>query len=226
MRDLALFVVALFAVPWMLDLVLPALSGDLTSFLIAFVPTGAARWLALAVILPIVAVAVALLSARAVGDAAPFTPASGLPLMIGIQIITGAIGEELGWRGYLLPRLRTLVGLTPSFWIMGTLWSLWHVPAFFSPALPHYTMPMSLVLLFVVAFGVFMGFVFNRAGESVLATMAAHLSLNIMHGVGGAALTSPMFWGVQAAVFGVVAVVVTIAGVKRHHVAPLSHPAT
>ena len=244
MRHLALFVVALFAVPWMLDLVLPTPSGDLTSFLIAFVPTvwsptilavvfvlvgggvaalrqelkarfryhrGAARWLALAVILPIVAVAAALLSARAVGDAAPFTPASGLPLMIGIQIITGAIGEELGWRGYLLPRLRTFVGVTPSFWIMGTLWSLWHVPAFFDPSLPHYTMPMWLVLLTVAFFGVFMGFVFNRAGESVLATMAAHLSLNIMLGLGGAALSSPMLWGVQAAVFGVAAVVVTIA---------------
>src|SRR5688572_10277999 len=105
MRQLALFVVALFAVPWMLDLVLPTPSGDLTSFLIAFVPTvwsptiiavvfllvgggvaalrqelkvrfryhhGASRWLALAVILPIVAVAAALLAARAVGDAAPF----------------------------------------------------------------------------------------------------------------------------------------------------------
>lgn len=57
--------------------------------------------------------------------------------MIGLQIITGAIGEELGWRGYLLPRLRTLVGVTPSFWIMGALWSLWHVPAFFDPNLPH-----------------------------------------------------------------------------------------
>jgi uncharacterized protein len=244
MRVLALFVVALFTVPWILDLVLPAPSGDLTSFLIAFVPTvwtptmiavvfllagggvaalrqelkarfryhhGASRWLALAVVLPIVAVAAAVVSARAAGDAAPFTPASGVPLMIGLQIITGAVGEELGWRGYLLPRLRTLAGVTPSFWIMGTLWSLWHVPAFFDPSLPHYTMPMWLVLLTVAFFGVFMGFVFNRAGESVLATMAAHLTLNIMLGLGGAALSSPMFWAVQAAVFGVAAVGITIA---------------
>ena len=155
--------------------------------------------------------AAALLSARAVGDAAPFTPASSLPVMVGLQMITGAIGEELGWRGYLLSRLRTFVGVTPSFWMMGTLWSLWHVPAFFDPNMPHQTMPMWLVLLFVVFFGVFMGFVFNRAGESVLAAMAAHLSLNIMHGLGGAALSSPTFWGVQAAIFGVAGVVVTIA---------------
>src|SRR5687768_16025127 len=101
MTRVALFVVALFAVPWLLDLVLPRPSGDLTSFLIAFVPTvwtptmiavafvlasggvvglrqelkarfryhdGASRWLALAVMLPVVAVAAALLGARAAGD--------------------------------------------------------------------------------------------------------------------------------------------------------------
>src|SRR5688500_5142243 len=248
MRQLALFVIALFAVPWMLDPVLPTPSGDLTSFLIAFVPTvwsptiiavvfllvgggvaalrqelkarlryhrGASRWLALAAILPIVAVAAAVVGARAVGDAAPFAPASGLPMIIGLQIITGAIGEELGWRGYLLPRLRTFVGVAPSFWIMGTLWSLWHVPAFFDPSLPHSSMPMWLVLMAVAFFGVFMGFVFNRAGESVLATMAAHLALNVSIGLGGAALTSPMFWGVQAGVCGVAAIVVTIASLRR-----------
>lgn len=60
---------------------------------------------------------------------------------------------------------------------MGIFWSLWHVPAFFEPNMPHWTMPMMVVLAFIVFFGVFMGFVFNRAGDSVLATMAAHLSL-------------------------------------------------
>src|SRR5688500_2402974 len=38
MKHLGLFVVALFAVPWMLDPFLPTPSGDLTSFLIWFVP--------------------------------------------------------------------------------------------------------------------------------------------------------------------------------------------
>jgi hypothetical protein len=76
-------------------------------------------------------------------------------------------------------------------------------------------------LLTVAFFGVFMGFVFNRAGESVLATMAAHLSLNIMLGLGGASLSSPMFWAVQAAVFGVAAVGITIASRVNRQELPL-----
>ena len=81
----------------------------------------------------------------------------------------------------------------------GVLWSLWHVPAFFTPGLPHQFMPMWLVLPAVACFGVFMAFVFNRADGSVLVTMAAHLSLNVFSGVGGIEFSSPVFWGVVAA---------------------------
>ena len=31
------------------------------------------------------------------------------------------------------------VGVTASFWVMGVLWSLWHVPAFFDRTMPHYS---------------------------------------------------------------------------------------
>lgn len=82
---------------------------------------------------------------------------------------------------------------------MGVLWSLWHLPAFFTPGLPHQFMPMPLVLPFIATFGVFMAFLLNRTAESVLATMAAHLSLNISTGMGGASLSSPVFWGALSA---------------------------
>jgi membrane protease YdiL (CAAX protease family) len=170
---------------------------------------GTGRWLMLAAVLPAVAVIVAVVAARAAGHGAPFMSADGIPLMIGVQIITGAVGEELGWRGYLLPRLRRLVSVTASFWIMGALWSLWHLPAFFTPGMPHVFMPATIVLPSIAFVGVFLGFVFNRAGESVLATMAAHLSMNIMMGLGGAAFSSAVYWGVVAAFFGAAAVLIT-----------------
>jgi membrane protease YdiL (CAAX protease family) len=240
--QIVLFLVALFSIPWILGFLLPPPSGDLSSFLVAFVPVvwtptiiallfvlaeggpagvrkelkarlsyrhGSGKWLLVASIVPILAMLVSVFSARAVGDGAPFIRSASIPQMIGLQIITGAIGEELGWRGFLLQRLGKRVGTIAAAWVMGVFWSLWHVPAFFDPNLPHQFMPMMLVLPFTAFFGVFMAFVFNRAGDSVLATMSAHLSLNIMTGLGGAALSSPMFWGVLAVLFGVLAVVIS-----------------
>ena len=171
---------------------------------------GAARWLLLAAVVPVCAVAGAVFAARTAGQATAFIPSTAVAQMVGIQIITGAIGEEIGWRGFLLPRLRKHFGAMAAAWGMGILWSLWHLPAFFTSGMPHQFMPMLLVLPFAMFFGVFMAFVFNRAGESVLATMAAHLSLNIMTGVGGAEFSSRVFWGVLMGVFGLIAVPVTI----------------
>src|SRR5690606_9346970 len=38
-----------------------------------------------------------------------------------------AFGEELGWRGFLMPALRQH-GTWPALLISGALWGLWHAP--------------------------------------------------------------------------------------------------
>ena len=60
-------------------------------------------------------------------------------------------------------------------------------------------------------FGVFMAFVFYRAGESVMATILAHLSLNITTAMGGVRLSSVVFWTTLATMFSVVAILASIA---------------
>jgi membrane protease YdiL (CAAX protease family) len=172
---------------------------------------GSARWILLAAAIPVLVVALAVCVARGAHAGAPFIDSSGAMQAIVLQIITGAVGEELGWRGFLLPRLGRLVGPRAAAWIMGTLWSLWHVPAFFDPSLPHYFMPMMVVLPFIAFFGVFMAFTFNRAGASILGTIPAHLSLNIMLALGGAAFTSRVFWGTLSIAFGAIAALATLA---------------
>lgn len=168
------------------------------------------RWIIVAGVVPMLAMLVAVVSARRAGDSAAFISANAVPSMIALQVITGAVGEEFGWRGFLLTRLSKRVGQMRAAWVMAMLWSLWHVPAWFDPALPHRTMPMIPTLSFILFFGVFLAFVFNRAGESVVATIAAHLSLNIMTGFGGVQLSSTVFWGALAAIFGVLAVLITL----------------
>ncbi len=47
-----------------------------------------------------------------------------------MNVILGAgpLGEEGGWRGYLLPRLLETRGETGASIIIGVIWALWHLP--------------------------------------------------------------------------------------------------
>ena len=84
-----------------------------------------------------------------------------------------------------------------------------------SGAVPHRTWPLISTLLFIGLFGVFLAFLFNRTGQSVLATMLAHLSLNIMLAIGGVRLSSVVFWRILAGIYGALAVLATVTSRRR-----------
>ena len=48
-------------------------------------------------------------------------------------VVAGAItyGEELGWRGYLLPELAERVGPVTATALVGVVWALYHAPALY-----------------------------------------------------------------------------------------------
>ncbi len=46
------------------------------------------------------------------------------------QTVTVSLGEELGWRGYLLPKLVSL-GRGRAYLLSGLLWAVWHYPLIF-----------------------------------------------------------------------------------------------
>jgi membrane protease YdiL (CAAX protease family) len=173
---------------------------------------GSGRWLVIAAVLPALATAVAAWLGRAAGGSAPFTPYDGILPMVALQLVTGSVGEELGWRGFLLPRLGTLLGQTRAPWVMAILWSLWHIAAFFFPSTPHSQfIPPVPFLLVIALFGIFLAFVFHRTGGSVLATIIAHLSLNISLGAGGVTFASSVFWWAMVGTHGLIALFVTLS---------------
>lgn len=55
----------------------------------------------------------------------------GLPLLATLGMVYSmatALGEEIGWRGFLLPRLTGRFGFTIGCFISGVIWAVWHYP--------------------------------------------------------------------------------------------------
>ena len=44
------------------------------------------------------------------------------------------LGEELGWRGFLVPELTKWISLKNAGWVSGVIWAFWHFPAIISGA--------------------------------------------------------------------------------------------
>jgi membrane protease YdiL (CAAX protease family) len=48
-----------------------------------------------------------------------------------VWLATYGFGEEIGWRGFALPRLQKTMSVSRATLILGLLWAIWHTPAFF-----------------------------------------------------------------------------------------------
>ncbi|MFF4262544.1 CPBP family intramembrane glutamic endopeptidase [Streptomyces virginiae] len=70
----------------------------------------------------------AVLTSGSLPVTSPQALAHPLTLLVTAQLI-GACAEEIGWRCYLQPLLRTRFGPVTASVLVGTAWGLWHVPA-------------------------------------------------------------------------------------------------
>jgi membrane protease YdiL (CAAX protease family) len=109
-----------------------------------------------------------------------------LPSLIGLAItviFTGATGEELGWRGFALPRLQGRFSALTSSLLIGCWWGIWHVPGWIMsnevPSLGY----MGSFMLTVIAQSVFITWLVNNTGGSVLMATLYHYAVNISSGL-------------------------------------------
>jgi len=102
-------------------------------------------------------------------------------LAIGLAagLVTGFC-EELGWTGFVIPRLRLRYGVMTTGIIVGLLWGAWHFPLFsggdLSGALPLALYLPAQLFTFLPAYRVLMVWVYDRTG-SLLVAIVMHASL-------------------------------------------------
>lgn len=99
-------------------------------------------------------------------------------LGVSLLLDPGPVGEELGWRGFALPRLLERWPPLTATVILGVIWGLWHIPAFLIPALPQSQMNFPLFVVGTVAISTVMTWCHVHTGGSVLIAILLHLMAN------------------------------------------------
>ena len=107
-------------------------------------------------------------------------------LLVAIFFGGGPLGEEIGWRGFALPRMQSCFGPLKATLLLGVLWTFWHFPEFFSSAqlggpsagLTPFYIHLPIFLVMVTAIAIIMTWVFNHTGGSVFIAVLLHASFD------------------------------------------------
>lgn len=124
----------------------------------------------------------------------PDVPESTIPLLMAAQVVSSltlaplfntvfALGEELGWRGYLLPKLLPL-GQLPAVIISGVIWGIWHAPVILQghnyP--DHPVLGVGMMIVFTVLLSIIFSWLYLKT-KSPWAPALAHGTVNAVAGL-------------------------------------------
>jgi membrane protease YdiL (CAAX protease family) len=105
-----------------------------------------------------------------------YLPRLGIAGAFVLWLLTYGMGEEIGWRGFALPRLQQARTAASASTILGLLWGLWHLPALFYRdtylALGFLALPMLLVSVFFAS--IIMTWLYNSTRGSLLMVSLFH----------------------------------------------------
>ena len=91
-------------------------------------------------------------------------------------VLGGGLGEELGFRGFALPRLQAKYGPNKASLIIGIVWGLWHLPAILKSSSP--VLLLLLQLLLTISLSFVFTWVYNNTNGSILIVSLLHGSIN------------------------------------------------
>ncbi len=118
-------------------------------------------------------------------DGLPLTSPVAIWLLL---ILVHGLGQETGWRGFLLPTLQKRWSPLISSVIVAAFWALWHLPAFWVSH-TYRQMPASAIGLFflsLVSASVFLTWLYNQSRHSVLLVAVWHGTFTLLTSTSGA----------------------------------------
>ena len=107
-------------------------------------------------------------------------PLLGVLSMLAFSIFPGsALGEEIGWRGYALPRLQAGTSALGASLILGVIWGLWHLPLWLTGAPGRTPILYAAFVVSTISLSVILTWVYNSTGGSLLMVVLLHATFNL-----------------------------------------------
>ena len=140
-----------------------------------------------------------LASYHAAMEAEPIPPILVVLLLLLTPLfnLVPCLGEEWGWRGYLLPKIARRMGFLPAVLLTGLLWGLWHAPIIvaghnYGMQYPGYPWAgIAAMCAFCIVVGVLLSYITLKA-RSCWPAVLAHGAINGTASVGLLFLADPM----------------------------------
>ena len=178
-------------------------------------------WYAIALLGPFVLAGLTALLAIAAGAPVRGTGAYSDWRSIGLfflsTVIIVGLFEEVGWRGFALPRLQLRIDAIWAALVLGVLWALWHLPELISD--PTRQRPPVQLLIWTLALSVIFSWLYNSTNGSLPIVIICHAAIDtagrfmLPEFVGD---RYQLVWWFMVALYVLVAVVVIlVSGPKR-----------
>jgi len=108
------------------------------------------------------------------------------PLYFFVVFFGVALPEEIGWRGFALPRMQPRYGPLWGTLLLGVLWAFWHLLFFLTPghgggpgtSVATFLTSFSYFFLMVMAFAILFTWVFNHTHGSVFIANLLHAAID------------------------------------------------
>ncbi len=180
----------------------------------------AARWYIAALAIPFGAVGVTLLVGMASGR--PVLPADAPPLtfllMLPLFVLFLGGPEELGWRGYALPRLQARFNALSATLLLAAIWMAWHVPVLLAPGAVFADTPAVPYVVVGISSAVVYTWLYNSTRGSILIVMILHGAKNL-----SLAWVAPSAFPLLAGVWTLAAIALVAVYGPTHLAKPAQH---
>ncbi|MBB6645526.1 CPBP family intramembrane glutamic endopeptidase [Halobellus ruber] len=107
----------------------------------------------------------------------PYARISDYIFTFGVSLFLAGALEELGWRGFLQPRLQQRFSALHASLVIGVVWGLWHVPMILTGT-GGFTV-FREYMLSVTVMSVILGWLYNNTEGALPVVMVAHASHNM-----------------------------------------------